>query len=157
MLFLQIFPICAVAALLQMVRIQDMVELGLHREGKIWLAEIQSLTHQRKACVSDDGFACGQVAQKLVHARFLEENISLLTFLPKAISDELAPHFAQQLDQVRGRGSHIHKHMLALPWLSCQDLAADDRRESKRIWARGGPAAEERTRIKRARRGHHAC
>src|SRR5260370_6397257 len=118
-----------------MVRIQDLLELVLHREGKIWLAQIQSFTHQRKACVSDDGFACGQVAQKLVHARFLEENISLLTFLPKAISDELAPHFAQQLDQVRGRGSHIHKHMLALPWLSCQDLAADDRRADKTIAA----------------------
>src|SRR5258708_25857275 len=136
-----------------MIRIEDLLKLVLHRNSKIRLAQIQSFTDQRKAGVGDDGFASGQIAQKFVHARLLEENVSLLACLPKPISNELAPHLAQQLDQVRRWGSDIHKHVLALRWFSCQDLTAHDRRKDKRIAAARARRQKRRHKINVSARG----
>src|SRR5262249_35868974 len=96
LLLAELFPESTITHFVDVVSIEGLLKLVLHRDGEIRLAQMQRLADEGKACVRDYGCGAGQIAEEALHARLLEFNIAVLAFGSKTVRDEPVAHLPEQ-------------------------------------------------------------
>src|SRR5437868_7266908 len=91
-LFTQIVPIRPVSSFADVVRIQHLLKLPLHRPCQIRLPEIERLADEREAGVRDHRATPAQIAQKRVEPGLPEFQIRIRSFPVEAVTNKFLPH-----------------------------------------------------------------
>src|SRR5579871_815591 len=155
-LLIQFFPPHAVAGLIQIIGIENLLKLVLYRNGQIRLTQVERLTDQREARVGDNRLAARQVFEKAFHAGLLKQNAALLAFFAKPVGDEVGVYLFQQFGQI-GRGrSDIDQDVIAVYRLRVQHFAAQNWRNKKRIAAADTSREKRRDQVGIRSRRHQA-
>src|SRR5436305_10815648 len=129
----EVFPIAAIAAFLEPVSVEDLLELAAHGNGEIRFREMQRLGHERESGVRYDRARTDQVLKESFDGGLLKRDIALDTFTAETTSDERNSNGCEQLGEWGCRGSYVHEHVIAIAGSSFENLLAEERRKKKRV------------------------
>ena len=98
----------------------------------------------------------GQVAQKALHAWFLEQHVALLPFTAEAVSDEFAADLLEQRGQLFCRRGHVDQHVVTGLRRGGKDFLADDRRKDEGVAPLDGRGKKREHQVRVGMRRHHS-
>src|SRR5690242_1778429 len=123
----EIVPESADVHFCEVVGVERLLELVLHRHGQIWLAKMQRFADERETGIGNDSFRRNDVVQKRVEAWLLEQKVAVTAFAIEAIADETFPDVAEKRGKIgRGRG-HIDEDVIAHTRARIKDFVAQQR------------------------------